>query len=318
MTDLLPRVVTLRFDRLKPVEEDGVLLCGKLAWTIAHLLPFLAGADAQRVLERMPDDEIGRLRIHPAQYAFDIGTMTHLHRALWVVARSGSIGLSHLRHMPKQGGHGTDRLFREFGLGAIACASTKRRAEATKALFEVSQRRAREPQYDPRTALDNYAGMVGNMLAESVIPQTESAMEMHLAIGRVLMSQRLEQRGFSEARAREVADSLPDDIVRCTLATLRATWHGTEGGNVTLLTAYALPWLARAPLEALYMPRAYMHLVIPELSLQEIETWLKPLGQNRGLARPETILRKAPKVRPNDACPCKSGQKAKRCCHRLH
>jgi hypothetical protein len=110
---------------------------------------------------------------------------------------------------------------------------------------------------------------------------------------------------------------MPDDVARAVVATAHASWYERKNTQSIELLAYSLPWLAQAPIEELYLPRSIINFMQPAHSLDEVASWLKPMGSRMGLARPTQVTRCEAKVARNDTCPCGSGKKVKRCCSQL-
>jgi len=307
---LLTSLGPLRFDKLKPLEEEGVMLAGRLAWSIAHKLPFLGLAENRTQIAKRLGDHQGFGEVMPAALAFEFGTFAHCHRALWVTARCGNRGLHFLRHLPKHEARLSRRLFREMSLGAVACASSKRRGEAKKAVYDhMPEEEEPDPEWPRDRLVDSVVGTIGTLVKHVVLAEPEAALKHQLEYGRGALRVALRTHLSEE----EVA-LIPEDVVRAAVANLPLCWHGGENLLPLSDLTRSLPWLARAPLEELFLPRVWTHKLLPDLSIASATRWLKPFMESMGLGPKQPVVRGGEKSGRNDACACGSGKKAKRCC----
>lgn len=308
--DLVRSLGAARFDKLKPREADGVLLSGRLAWSIAHKVPFLGLAENRQLIARKLGEHRGVGEVMPAAITFEFGTFTHCHRALWVAARAGSDGLSVIRHLDKRGPRFPQRVFRELSLGAVACASTKRRAEASKALFDfVPDDVEIDESWDRDEIVDAVVGSLGALVNYTALGDPEGALEYQRALGVGLVQDLLRKLGVPAERV----EAVPEGIARTAVATLPISWYAHENARYLKTLVRSLPWLSQAPIEELFLPREWASVLIPELSIDETVSWLKPFLRQLGMGRTPPKVREGDKVHRNDPCPCGSGKKAKRC-----
>ncbi|MCA9538753.1 MAG: SEC-C domain-containing protein [Myxococcales bacterium] len=109
-----------------------------------------------------------------------------------------------------------------------------------------------------------------------------------------------------ETRSVKVPTSFVDGL----LATLPRHWLGSRVG-IGSMAVYAA-WGAMLEPAALYLPAAYLSAMDASLDLDRVREALADAVRWEGRDLP--ITRDAPKVGRNDACPCGSGRKYKRCC----
>jgi hypothetical protein len=112
----------------------------------------------------------------------------------------------------------------------------------------------------------------------------------------------------------EAAADIPEDIVMAAIANLPASWIGPDFLMRGISLASSLPWLTRAPVEHLFLPRAWLGTLTLAPSLREVASWFEPYKTLRTSGRPVTHVRAAPKVGRNEPCACGSGRKSKHCC----
>lgn len=304
----LPRMAALRCDKLTAREREALLAYGCLVWALGHALPLLAVSETRQLMKKVGDDTRAIAEYHFSAAAFELFTVAHGHRALWVVARSGKAGLS-LARQPQRAGERTGRIaFRELALAAIAFGSPSLRSQAVHKLTPT----AHAQDVNARFA---FGAFVADSVRRRALDDAEQASSAHAAIGRELVRAVLPPSDAPEASSDADALLIPDHLAHAAAATVPACWIAgpTEFGHLNSL-GLALPWLARAPLEELYLPRAWADRLLPELSVETIALWLKPCAEAHRFGRPRTVVRDAPKPARNAACSCGSGEKWKRCC----
>ena len=306
--DALPQLAALRFDKLQPRERDYVLTFGQLAWSIAHSLPLIAVVETRQLWKKVGEKERAEVEYHFPSLTFEFFTLTHGHRALWTVARSGKGGLALARQPPRERERLGPRIFRELALGAIASASPSLRPQAEHKLTRKGE--------DRESHFGEIAEIVADRIRVYSLPQAEACVREYTKIGREHV-QKLLRRNLSRAGNAVPNDALPaipDDVARAAVANMQVSWT-TDGELAKLdLMALGLPWLARAPLAELYLPRSWAAQLLPELSVEEVASWASPWTRILHKGRPKQVVREAPKVRRNAACSCGSGKKWKRCC----
>ena len=106
--------------------------------------------------------------------------------------------------------------------------------------------------------------------------------------------------------------AIPEATARALLPSFHGSWltHGTS--ELAARLALAMPWLARARPEELFLPREFAQ-ILPETGIGEVGEMMTAYAKGRWLSRPEP-RKSAPRVGRNDPCTCGSGKKFKRCC----
>lgn len=302
-------VAYLRFDKLRPAEEALALAFGRASWAMAHLLAFADDDDVQRFFAEIRASTGVRNDITAlmASIVFDLGTLTHATRALWLLGRRPRLVLHDVKHLDTDP-RAQMRVMREFALGTIALASTKHRGEAMKALWLAPKAPSSPP--DPFDALDRYSEILGPMVHHYVTQPAKAEAEA-LACGRALAAQLFHPgRELSDAKH----EAIPEPIARALLASVGLSWLAKEGGSQrTVDLAATLPWIARAKPAELFLPREYAQ-ALPVDPLGDVAAMVGPYAEMSRLKRPKPATRGAEKVGRNDPCRCGSGKKRKRCC----
>jgi hypothetical protein len=107
---------------------------------------------------------------------------------------------------------------------------------------------------------------------------------------------------YKYARERDV----PRDIALLVAA-------NSSHDSLSAVTFDSLPWVAaRARAEELYYPQDMARA----LSIPWTPELIELVYVRHGGARPEPVVRQAPRVGRNDPCTCGSGKKFKKCCGR--
>jgi hypothetical protein len=321
--DLRKRVAYMRFDRLKPMERDLALAFGDAAWCMAHLLVLTDHEDSMRFVRELTASRAAAgepfeidVRFLASMTNFDLGTYAHVSRAVWALGRRPGHVLAGLKRLDSDPRRGMSAM-RELGLGAIALAAPKVRAEATKALSRVPPKAVVPPD---ETVMDRLArtraewsGALGTFVREVIEePETRATADAHaLGYGRVVAAR------FA-ARSAEVSDeqvsAVAEPVARAMIASLPvSTYDDDQGAERMTEIVCALPWLARAEAAELFLPRAHAaHM--RETSIDDVALMMKPYAKVSFLARPDPEKRATAKTGRNDPCGCGSGKKHKRCC----
>ncbi|AKF06578.1 YecA family protein [Sandaracinus amylolyticus] len=297
------RVAMLRLDRLSDDEGELVLAYGDLVWGATHLSLFVDPGDL------LEDDDplteaVQRGVFAQAQLQFMTGTLCHAMRALWTLKRNPRASLARLKRMSGPVGRAAP-VFREMGLGIVACSSQKLRAEATKALTKP----LRDAGGHVLEEQDLAHGM-GGFVRELAIDRPEASDAALIENGRLFAAR-------CWHRTRDVSDeqvaAVSEDVARIAYGAVPHTWLAQGNGEAIMHVAIAIPFLARASAEELFLPNEWADRMLPARSIAEVTTWLAPHLRECGVVR-RTAKRAEPKIRRNELCRCGSGRKHKRCC----
>lgn len=308
LQQLGPRVGALRLDRLKSAERDLVDEYGRAAWIFAHMLVVSDHEDVARQAAAIGDPRVPE---HPwwtlAVAAAELGTVAHTTRALWMIARHARDVLPEVK--------AADRdpqvqvvLLRELSLGVIACASSKLRAEAIKAL---RTKRSAPPSGPFAQGLE----LIGVGLADAIRAmrvEDEEIERVALANGKHLVKALVD--GIPRPTDAQ-ADAVPDHVARALWPNLGISMLGGDGGLDEVEVAAQLPSIARMRPEELYLPEAYVTR-LPPMDTGTVADFVQRQARFSMLEKRPTVARAAPKVGRNDPCPCGSGKKHKKCCAR--
>jgi hypothetical protein len=305
------KIANLRFDRLSDADANFALAFGNALCAMAHLLVFTDHEEAHAVTEVLSKQRIERggadakdERILSCAFAFGTGTFAHAFRALWAIGRRGKRILPALKGFDPSG-IASGEVVRELGLGVVALASPKLRAEASKAIHQLPK------GVDPDTLAptsESRSCVVGTC-ARQVLDDTAAADADYLAISRFAAACVLHE---TEDVSPEQVAAVPEDVARAVYPGTLVSWFGRERPFLTI-TSSALPFLARARPEELFLPESFLER-LPAQSLATVKGIIAPFAKRYGLERPPPRRRESPKVGRNDPCPCGSGRKYKRCC----
>ena len=291
----------LRFEKLTSAERDFALQYGRMAWMAAHLLVLTSHDASDLAFDLFKELDARFLAV---QSLFELSSFAHSTRALWVVAQRPKRFIPQLKAL-RDDPRIEMRQLREIGLGITALASPKLRAEGTKALLRAIEDDA-NPESDALAQAEKlYMGALGG-LVRSTVEDEASIDAASLQTGRDLCG------GFVHGRAptEEEAAAIPEHIGRAIFSNLSLTWR-TQGEHLTHLV-FTTPWLARARAEELFLPRDFAQRMHPT-GIEDIGEVMSAYAKSRHLQRPDPVKSKVT-VGRNDACPCGSGKKFKRCC----
>ena len=291
----------LRFDKLNLRERDFALQYGRMAWMAAHLLVLTSHEASDLAFDLVTDIDT---RFVAVQSLFELSSFAHSTRALWVLAQRPK------RYIPQLKALRDDpriemRQLREMGLGVTALASPKVRAEGTKALLRLIEDEADADPVSLAHAEKLLMGALGG-LVRSTVEEEASVDAASLQTGRDLCASYVHGRDPTE----EEAAAIPEHAGRALLANLSIPWRNESERTMHLV--FAIPWLARARAEELFLPREFAQR-LPETGIEDIGEVMSAYAKSRRLQRPEPVKIKAT-VGRNDPCTCGSGKKFKRCC----
>jgi hypothetical protein len=305
------QVANLRFDRLVGADAKFALAFGNALCATAHLLVFTDHEDAHALTEALAKQRIAQggadakdERILSCAFAFGTGTFAHALRALWAIGRRGKKILPALKTFDPMG-IASGAVVRELGLGTVALASSKLRAEASKAIHQLPK------GVDPSTleTASEYLSYAVGACARQALDDADQADADYLTVGRVAVARLLHDR--EDLSPEELAE-VPEDLARAVYPGTLISWFGVEQ-QFFQMAATALPFLARARPEELFLPESFLERLPPH-GLATAKSIVEPFAKRYGLERPSPRRREAPKVGRNDPCPCGSGRKHKRCC----
>jgi hypothetical protein len=240
-------VQRLRLDRLSRVEEDALMALSDLLWGGNNLLLITGPIDLRTHAPALFDD-LGTAQLAWASTTASSGMCASLLRGSWVAAQLGKPAVIPIKERRGKLASVPSRLFLEMALGGIACASSKARAEARKALGA--------PWVGSKESGEAFAGFMRGWLKllEFAIDEPAHADEAFVASARQLAAVVLHQA----ASTPEQEAAIPEDVARAFLTTLSVSvLHSEAGALLHQIAPVALPWLARAKPEELFLPQSW-------------------------------------------------------------
>jgi hypothetical protein len=224
-------------------------------------------------------------------------------RSAWLAGRLGKPILPSYKARFSKPSNALDLREAAWGLLCIALRHAALRSEALRVL-----RSAPHSENPPQPAGVEASYPMFAQLANLVEAEEESLRAEGLALGRKLVvALTCDLPDTSPVRFVE-PDEVPEDLA---LPALLGTWHdahnGERGGDVTLVAVVAA---ARVRAESFYYPASLLRHALPD-SLESQGASLVAMQQTL-LGTPKTV-RSEERPGRNDACPCGSGKKYKKC-----
>lgn len=296
-----------RTDRLRPHFHGALRTYWNTFWSVGHFT-LLTALDGWRAIERA------------SVTMADIGSKTPLSwltvregitslaaRGAWAVGRLGKPQLAACKMGYRAANTPLSIINGGLGLGALALRHTKLSAEISKLM-------ATGPDIEREGPLGRLVHSLNN-LARAVVDADDTTRESLLAAHRSfgasswhLMTNHLPPGApYRFDRAEDV----PEELALCAAVNIPFDFLSKSSYSTSLFAA--LPWIARAAPEQLYLPRAAIRAKAlpwaPEDTLSLLRSHRdNPIRRAKSRpARPTGPARQEP-------CPCGSGKKYKRCC----
>ena len=298
--------VLVKTDKPKPYWHTLLSAYYKTFWCAQHFL-VLFSSIGREIFEAVPAERLRKLGGFLTQLFFIHHRDSHGARAVWAVGKLGKCLLPNYKAAWAASDKYTEVVDTTLALAEIGHRHRAVRAEVRKLIASMPPRFGRDGHDRPRRAVAE--AMI--KLSEIGFISPEVALIEHRGQGArhaIWLGEQMALPAghrYRFTRPEEVPDSLalPLAIARgaCFLEDLRET----------LPLFMALPWMARAKAEDLYMPRDYVRELYtvpwtPDLTIGWFRESVALEKRVRG-ARPEGPARNGP-------CPCGSGKKYKRCC----
>lgn len=275
----------------------------KTYWLVVHLTAIVA-TEAREVFEGMPDEERRRLGTVVSRRAFEHAHVAPAARAIWAVGKIGRCLLPSYKAAYAESWAVMELLEATLCLSAIGHRHARHRAEVRKALAVVPAELTLE-RAGPR--LHEFAKRMSEM-CQFTFNRPEEAQRHNLAWGAMLGVAPAARFPPGHPHRYERREDVPEALALSLVVNTRHRFLDDMKQVMPLF--FALPWLARAKLEDLYLPHDFIAPLRapwePRLTLdlfRETADLRKKIAQ----ARPEGPSRNGP-------CPCGSGKKYKRCC----
>jgi hypothetical protein len=293
-----------RSDKLHRRNDELLHRFWRDIWTIGHL-SVLCAMDGRMSFEHMPEAWTSRMKEVPFAWpAVRQGVFAVAMRGLWGVGRIGKWLLPQYKQRFAHAGSYLETIEAGMGLSLIGLRQTRLRAEVAKALATGPKLDAVLPGCEEVVRVLSGTIERAYQVAQS---EPEELLEAHRKIGAFELV-RLRDNAIDGSKYRFArAEDAPVDLAR----TMGCALMGNFVNSVKAYKVFcvAMPWLARAEPEDLYLPSAFLSEVkwswTPEYA---VDLLLKFRGDAGG----------GPKAQEgptrNGPCHCGSGKKYKRCC----
>lgn len=289
-----------RSDRLKPAFHRILRPYLNTQLALGHLI-VLVSYDGPRAFEELPEGL--RDKLNGQSWTWGIvrqGIHCTTLKAVWSAARVGKPVLGSYKDLFTTNESLLLGLDSGMCLIAIGARHAKLSAEVRKALAQGSGIAEHHRKFLIGSAVVELLPGIAEM-------DPDDSRRRALAAGRrmAILATRCVPRGAPFAYERE--EDVPEDIALPLSICAPASY--LRDPDMLLLTLVHVPWVARARVEELYLPRAFLRATCRPW---EPEDTLPLLRAHRDYyhvarARPTEPTRSGP-------CPCQSGKKFKRCC----
>ena len=277
-----------------------------MLWGAGHLA-LLVGMDVRPLLEEVPPlQESMNEQVSMTWMMTRLGFTPQALRAGWLAAKLGNLAMpayKRAHHRAQTLAQQTDSC---LGLVSIAARHSGLRGEIRKAL----------PRTFPEPMAAEEVHQSGVLVSAEVALTTAcDAPDEYLRIVKEtaehLYLKMTNQVVGKDPPTPEQRATVPEDLLLCSLALPPQCFVYNMNQELNLLMM--LPFAVRAKPEHFYFPRAELSRILkpwqPEDSVELLKLYRQ--GYYGGAPKP---VRAEPTPGRNDACPCKSGKKYKRCC----
>lgn len=294
---------TERRDRWRSMDAGYFDVLGRVIWRAANTLVLLAASDLKK--RGAADPFLGVLMKHrPTGMLGEIGLLGPLVRAAWAAGKLGGLLLPTYKAAFRQATDLPAVIDCAAGLVAIGSRFSKSRGEVRKALT-IAQR----PDEDRPTLRRRVVGSVMSQALETAA-DPEVARRVTCAVGRKVYEATWAHT-VPRARAAAAARELPEAVALATATTLEISL-ADDDVDVRTMVPGLLAQTPQLELADLYFPQRW----IDEHGRPSLAR-----GVERVMARFRAAsvdihppARRAVAPGRNEACPCGSGRKYKRCC----
>jgi hypothetical protein len=283
----------------KPAWAPALAEYYKTLWYAIHGAVLLA-ADPRQLRLAVTDANLERLARAAGSMLFIHAEESHAARLLWIAGRLGRRLLPVYTRALAEAEGPMDVARAAMCLGAIAHRHPRRRAAARAAL-------AARPAWSRQGSLQPWADGVFSMI-ESTFEEPGKAEQALLSIGAhraVVLSGRWP--ASTPYRCQD-GDPVPNAFSRALAVNVAHSFLVDFKRAVSLFLA--LPWLARAAPEDVYLPAAHITAVNVPWHPEHTLRLFRPVEERIKADR----VKKPDEPTRNGPCPCGSGKKYKRCC----
>ncbi len=275
-------------------------------WAIGHL-SLLTAMEGPGLLERLPA-ELGE-RLTDVSFSWGAvrqGVASLALKGVWAGARLGKAFLPAYKHMYREANSELSVADSGMGLVALGTRHSRLRAEVKKVLIGG-------PELDLGAKRGPLVRDIANLLVR-VVDMDEKAPEelarLQRAHGARLCVAAVRDLPHGDPSFFERTEDVPEELAMTMAVNAVVPFIGHERWADVLLSLFgAVPWVARAAPEALYLPHDFIQATRTPWSVEatcgllraQRDHYKAPAHQNPGPSR-------------NGPCPCGSGKKYKRCC----
>jgi hypothetical protein len=277
-----------------------------MLWGAGHLA-LLVGMDVRPLVEEVqPLRESMNERVSMTWMMTRLGFLPQALRAGWLAAKLGNLAMPSYKRAHHQAPSLAQQTDSCLGLLSIAARHSGLRGEIRKALPRTfPEPTTLEQKHQKAAVLSAEVAMTVAFDAADEYQRIikDTAEHLYLNLTRQVVGN---DKPTPEQRA-----AVPEDLLLCSLAIVPQCHLYHVDNELHLFTM--LPFAARAKPEHFYFPRAELSRILkpwqPEYSVE----LLKEYRQRYYGGAPKPV-RAEPTPGRNEACPCNSGKKYKRCC----
>lgn len=260
-------------------------------WAVGHL-SVLANMDSRDVITELPAEAPERgLLSWPAVRQ---GVVAVALRGVWGVAKVGRPVLPDYKRWYVQSESSLELLDSALGLLGIGLRHRGATAEVRKALAR-DNRAAAEGRPAAATILPMQSML--EELTALVFDRPEDCAHAHVEIGRMHVTKKTEDAG-----------ELTEDVARILAVNSPTTFLSSREGLILLFSC--LPWVSRAQPEDFYWPAEHLEFIRQKWRPEQAASVLRETQPANPVAEP---ARAQATPGRNEACPCGSRKKYKRC-----
>jgi hypothetical protein len=303
---LLPHL--RRSDRLKPELNSAARAYWNTFWAVGHLSVLMA-MEGPGLFERLPGDVSTMLSNQSVSWAaVRQGVIALALKGSWAAARLGKGVLPTYKRLFHAAA--TELTVMDAGMTLVALGTRHARLRA-----EVSKVLAGGPDIDPQQggglvhSISRTLGAFFKTATES--PEAITALHRHIGANACVRLGQDMPRG--EPMRFERAEDVPDDLAMTLAVNIPIPFIGHhEKADAFLPLFGALPWVARAAPENLYLPREFIKAAHSPWRAEYTCNLLRHHRDHYKAPQPQPRSKREPTR--NGLCACGSGKKYKRCC----
>jgi hypothetical protein len=294
-----------RSPKLKPALHPAARAYWSSFWAIGHF-SVLTALSGPELITHLPEEL--RTRFMTTSFSWGCvrqGVSALAMRGVWASARLGKELLAGHKRMQREAASELTMIDSGMGLLAFGSRHARLRAETRKAL-----------ESGPGISDDNALGKLLHAFSQMLVAiaeeddlRPEELLEAQVRLGAgvaVLTCQGLPPGDHVYTQREDV----PRDVALTFLANMEVPFIGVDGVDKFLTATFtAVPWVARASAEELYLPTEVIRSIRRPWTPDDTVALLELQSRHYQRKPPPK-----PQVSRQGPCPCGSGKKYKRCC----